>query len=68
MPSTVINHYHYYPESEILRVIFVSGLVYEYKSVPKNIYEKMRSSLSKGKFLNENIKGKFPFEKISRQR
>jgi len=49
MPSTVINHYHYYPESEILRVIFVSGLIYEYKSVPKNIYEKMRSSLSKGK-------------------
>jgi hypothetical protein len=45
-------------------VEFVSGLVYEYKSVPKKLYEQMKASLSKGKFLNEFIKGKFLFEKI----
>jgi hypothetical protein len=46
-------------------VTFVSGIVYEYKAVPKKVYEKMKASTSKGKFLNENIKGKFLFEKIN---
>jgi hypothetical protein len=64
MPSTVIDHFSYNPESDILRVTFVSGIVYIYTGVPAKIYEKMKVSSSKGKFLNEHIKGKFPFEKI----
>jgi len=65
MPSSVIDHFHYDPESAVLRVTFVSGLIYEYKKVPKGIYEKMKTAISKGKFLNKNIKGKFPFDKIN---
>jgi hypothetical protein len=68
MPSTVINHFNYNTESAVLRVTFVSGIVYEYKAVPKKVYEKMKASASKGKFLNENIKGKFLFEKINSAR
>jgi hypothetical protein len=49
-------------------VTFVSGIVYEYKAVPKKIFEKMKASASKGKFLNEKIKGKFLFEKINSAR
>jgi hypothetical protein len=45
-------------------VTFVSGIIYEYKSVPEKIYESMRNSFSKGRFLNEHVKGKFSFEKI----
>lgn len=65
MPSSVIDHFNYDPGSAILRVTFVSGLVYEYKDVPKGIYDKMKTSISKGKFLNKNIKGKFLFDKIN---
>jgi KTSC domain len=64
MPSSVIHHFHYDPRSRRLRVSFVSGMVYEYKAVPQNIYEELLKVSSKGKFLNEQIKGKFAFEKI----
>jgi hypothetical protein len=64
MPSTAINYFSYKPETKVLRVIFVSGTVYEYKTVPGGLFENMQASQSKGKFLNQNIKGKFPFEKI----
>ena len=47
-----------------LRIRFVSGTVYDYKGVPKELYEKFRSAISKGKFLNEEIKEKYRFEKI----
>jgi hypothetical protein len=42
----------------------VSGLVYDYKAIPKGIFENFQNALSKGKFLNTEIKGKYPFEKI----
>jgi hypothetical protein len=64
MPSTVIDHFNYIPDAEILRVTFISGSVYAYKGVPQHIYNQIKTARSKGKFLNENIKGKFPFEKL----
>jgi hypothetical protein len=64
MPSTVIDHFSFNPETGSLRVTFISGTVYEYKDVPAKIFERMKNSVSKGKFLNRNIKGKFLFEKI----
>jgi hypothetical protein len=65
MPSTVIDHFSFDPETGILRVTFISGTVYEYKDVPVKIFERMKNSISKGKFLNSNIKGKFPFKKLA---
>lgn len=64
MPSSVIRQYSYNAMSNRLRIRFMSGSVYEYKGVPKELYVKFRSAISKGKFLNEEIKEKYPFEKI----
>jgi hypothetical protein len=64
MPSTVIDHFNYIPDAEVLRVTFISGSVYAYKGVPQRIFNQIKSARSKGKFLNDFIKGKFPFEKI----
>jgi len=64
MPSSVIHHFRYDAVSHTLRVWFVSGMVYDYKKIPPEVYEKLRTSISKGKFLNEEIKGKYPFEKL----
>ena len=64
MPSSVINHFKYNETNHRLRVIFISGIAYDYLNVPKELYEKLRHAISKGKFLNKHIKGKYPFEKV----
>ncbi len=56
---------NYDPETATLKVHFVSGLVYEYKKVPPNVFEGMKSSTSKGAFLNQHIKGKYDFKKMN---
>ncbi|HEX3079494.1 MAG TPA: KTSC domain-containing protein [Puia sp.] len=64
MPSSVIHHIIYNEGNQRLRVFFVSGLTYDYINVPKELYDRLRQAFSKGKFLNEHIKGKYPFEKV----
>ena len=66
MPSSVVASFKYHAPSSTLRVTYVSGTVYDYKNVPEEIYTAMKTSFSKGTFLNQHIKGKFPFEKIKR--
>jgi hypothetical protein len=64
MPSTVIAGFNYDPGSRVLSVTFISGIVYKYLNVPEEIYRALRSSFSKGTFLNQKIKGKYPFERV----
>ena len=47
-----------------LRIEFVSGMVYEYREVPESIYLGLKSSGAKGVYLNQQVKGRFPYEKI----
>ena len=67
MPSTVISDIKYDPASSVLRVRFVSGEVYEYKNVPPEIYTALKTSDAKGIYLNRNIKGNYPFEKLKQK-
>lgn len=64
MPSSVIDDYQYDPKTHTLIVRFLSGLVYKYKNVPEKNYKAMNASVSKGRYLNFKIKGKFEFEKL----
>ncbi len=64
MPSTVIHHFDYDEANHKLRVVFISGIAYDYLNVPKDMYEKLKNAFSKGEFLNKHIKGKYPYEKI----
>lgn len=64
MPSTVIRKFTYDSEKERLYVTFLSGKVYVYLNVPEDVYEEMKAAFSKGKFLNENIKGKYTFKSV----
>jgi hypothetical protein len=66
MPSSVVASMKYIPERSVLRVTYVSGIVYDYQNVPPLVYAEMRASASKGKFLNERIKGHYPFKKVSK--
>lgn len=64
MPSSVIAQLHYHQETRTLRVTYVSGKVYDYQGVPEKIYKHMMAAASKGKYLNEQIKGHYDFVKI----
>ena len=64
MPSSVVNSFIYFPETEILRIIYQSGAIYDYYKVPAEISEKFKTARSKGQFLNYVIKPKFRFKKI----
>ena len=64
MPSTVIASMDYDAANQLLIIRFVSGLVYKYKAVPPDVFAALKSSFAKGSFLNQNIKGKYDFEKL----
>lgn len=64
MPSTVVAAMRYYAHSRVLRIVYTSGNVYDYKDVPPEVYEAMKASGSKGVFLNTEIKGKYGYEKV----
>ena len=65
MPSSVISNYTYDKAKHILRVVFLSGTVYDYLDVPNKVYEQMKNSISKGGFLNRVIKSNYKFRKVS---
>ena len=65
MPSSVVATMHYDVNKETLRIVFVSGLVYDYLKVPVEVYQAMKKSGSKGTYLNTHIKGNYDFKKIA---
>ena len=64
MPSSVVAAIRYDADSSRLRVIYISGNIYDYKKVPEEVYNKMKAASSKGEFLNKEIKPNYEFEKI----
>ena len=68
MPSTVVQSMHYDHDTHTLRIRYVSGMVYDYRDVPEEVFEAMKASGSKGRFLNQHIKGNYAFERVPRAR
>jgi hypothetical protein len=44
-------------------VKYTSG-TYRYDGVEKSVYENLLTSTSKGRFMNENIKGKYTYSRV----
>ena len=51
-------------EKLFLKVIFTNGREYLYEDVPADVYEKFLMADSKGKYLHENIIGKYNYSRI----
>lgn len=64
MPSSVVRNMRYNAATRTLRIWYVSGRAYDYKAVPEEVFEAMKAAGSKGRFLNEFIKGNYAFEKV----
>jgi len=64
MPSSVVAAIDYDAKTARLRVIYTSGSIYDYKKVPVEVYNEMKTAFSKGEFLNKQIKPNYEYEKI----
>lgn len=49
----------------ILEVEFVNGAVYQYTGVSRETFEALRDASSVGRYFGENIKGQYPYVRIS---
>ena len=61
--STMIESIVYNTQENVLVIDFKNGTKYTYENVPLNEVENLETAQSKGKYLNENIKGKYTFTK-----
>lgn len=64
MPSSVVAAMKYDAKKSKLRIIYTSGSIYDYKKVPEEVYNEMKSASSKGEYLNKQIKPNYEFKKI----
>ena len=62
--SSQISKVGYSEEHKVLAVEFNTGTLYYYKDVPKEMHEKMLKADSVGRFLNQQIKGDYEYERI----
>ena len=62
--SSNIKSIGYETETKILKVEYLSGLKYEYSDVPANIFDDFLDSVSKGKYMNQVIKGQYEGRRV----
>ena len=61
--STAIDTAEYEYNSYRLRLTFTNGDAYDYTKVPNFVFEGLRTSESKGKFINKHILSTYKFKK-----
>ncbi|MEH6663594.1 MAG: KTSC domain-containing protein [Brevundimonas sp.] len=66
MPSSVIRRFHYDEAARRLRIVFVSGDVYEYDGVPPEVIADFRAAPSRGRFFGPNIRDRYVFRRVER--
>lgn len=59
--SDVIHAVGYDAHLNILEIIFNSGSIYQYRGVPREVYDQLMAADSKGNYLNDNIRGEFEY-------
>ena len=62
--SSAIHNAVYQHVTRALTLTYKSGLAYEYYNVPSHIFDRLRESRSKGKFINAHVLRRYNFKKI----
>ena len=62
--SSDIASIGYDAASQTLEIEFHATGIYRYFSVPQEVFDSLLATPSPGKFLIQNIKGKFAWEKV----
>lgn len=63
--STNITSIGYDPETNTLEVEFKDHHIYQYYSVPEELYKQLLTAHSKGRYLNENIVNHYKYRKAN---
>ena len=64
--SSSIASAGYSPEESTLEVEYRNGSVYQYFAVPKSVFESLLAAASKGTFVSERIRGRYPYRRVAR--
>lgn len=65
--SSTVSAVGYDEVSGEMRIQFSNGTVYAYENVPVKIYTDMLEAKSKGWYVSEYVKNKFPFRKVTNE-
>jgi lysyl-tRNA synthetase class 2 len=63
--STAIRAIRYDEDRRRLVVRFIDGDEYAYVGVPGEVHRSFAEAESKGRFFSEEIRGKYPFNKLT---
>ena len=59
LDSTMLGGASYDDEARTLVITFRSGRSYDFRNVPKDVYEGLRDASSPGQYYHQNIKGAY---------
>jgi hypothetical protein len=62
--STTLRSAGHDAQSAVLELQFCNGAVYQYWLVPPRVYRDLLRAYSKGVYFNQNIRGRFPYQRI----
>ena len=64
LQSSVLAAAEYFPELQILDILFNTGEIYRYSKVPLSLYQDLLDADSKGAFFNAHIRNQFSFQHL----
>lgn len=62
--SSNIRSIGYDSSTQTLEVEFTSGELYQYSNVPSNVHDALMRAPSQGRFLNDQIKGRYRYTRL----
>jgi hypothetical protein len=62
--STNVASIGYDVDTQVLEVEFVNGGVYQYMNVPQEVFDEFQGASSKGSYLAQNIKNRYPYTRV----
>jgi len=51
-------------QSAVLELQFPNGAIYQYCLVPRAVYRDLLGAPSKGVYFNQNIRGRYPYQRV----
>jgi len=63
--SSNVAAIRYDGDDEELEVQFNNNIIYAYFNVPAKVFDEFKDADSKGRYLNQHIKGVYDYQKIS---
>jgi hypothetical protein len=62
--SSMIRSVAYDERHSLLEIEFTSGKIYQYESVPEEVYRGLMSAGSKGRYFEKHINGRFRYSQM----